>query len=220
MSLQSELTRLQANATSISSSKDDIMTALASKGVTVPAGATLHDVPNLIGQINGMAPEPGNPSITFRFANSSFSPTSSEQSNIYHDSACWEQVSGSAYNDWKYTASDTSIKNAFNKRFSTQSPSYDPITLSGVTEVVNTTNLNLLTDIEGAFNGCDELTWAPDFDTSNVTICNGTFAGCEDVTGYQLYLRLSAVSGISYNSYTFQGVSDANLIPSAWGGTA
>lgn len=56
MSLQSELTRLQANATSISSSKDDIMTALASKGVTVPAGATLHDVPNLIGQIDGMGP--------------------------------------------------------------------------------------------------------------------------------------------------------------------
>ena len=56
MSLQSELTRLQANVTSISSSKDDIMAALASKGVTVPAGATLHDVPNLIGQIDGMAP--------------------------------------------------------------------------------------------------------------------------------------------------------------------
>ena len=56
MSLQSELTRLQANVTSISSSKDDIMAALVSKGVTVPAGATLHDVPNLIGQIDGMAP--------------------------------------------------------------------------------------------------------------------------------------------------------------------
>ena len=58
MSLQSELTRLQDNVTSISSSKDAIMTALASKGVTVPAGATLHDVPNLIGQINGSAPTP------------------------------------------------------------------------------------------------------------------------------------------------------------------
>ena len=56
MSLQSELTRLQANVTSISSSKDAIMTALASKGVTVPSGATLHDVPMLIGQINGMGP--------------------------------------------------------------------------------------------------------------------------------------------------------------------
>lgn len=60
MSLQSEITRLQANATSILSSKDAIMTALASKGVTVPSGATLHDVPNLIGQINGMAPAPSN----------------------------------------------------------------------------------------------------------------------------------------------------------------
>jgi hypothetical protein len=57
MSLQSELTRLQANVTSISSSKDAIMAALASKGVSVPAGATLHDVPGLIGQINGMALE-------------------------------------------------------------------------------------------------------------------------------------------------------------------
>jgi uncharacterized protein (TIGR02145 family) len=56
MSLQSELTRLQDNVTSISSSKDDIMAALASKGVTVPAGATLHDVPRLIGQIDGMGP--------------------------------------------------------------------------------------------------------------------------------------------------------------------
>ena len=56
MSLQSELTRLQANATSISSSKDDIMTALASKGVTVPSGATLHDVPGLIGEIPGSVP--------------------------------------------------------------------------------------------------------------------------------------------------------------------
>jgi hypothetical protein len=56
MSLQSELTRLQANVTSISSSKEAIMAALASKGVTVPAGATLHDVPNLIGKIDGMAP--------------------------------------------------------------------------------------------------------------------------------------------------------------------
>lgn len=56
MSLQSELTRLQANVTSITSSKDAIMTALASKGVTVPTGATLHDVPNLISQINGMGP--------------------------------------------------------------------------------------------------------------------------------------------------------------------
>ena len=57
MSLQSELTRLQANVTSISSSIDDIMAALASKGVTVPPGATLHDVPGLIGEIPGMAPE-------------------------------------------------------------------------------------------------------------------------------------------------------------------
>lgn len=61
MSLQSELTRLQDNVTSISSSKDAIMAALASKGVTVPAGATLHDVPGLIGQINGSAPEPPTP---------------------------------------------------------------------------------------------------------------------------------------------------------------
>lgn len=220
MSLQSELTRLQANATSISSSKDAIMTALASKGVTVPAGATLHDVPNLIGQINGMAPEPGNPSITFRFANSSFSPISSEQSTIYNDSSCWEQVSGSAYNDWKYTASGTSIKNAFNKRFSTQFPSYSPITLSGVTEVIDTADLSQLTDIESAFNGCDELTWAPDFDTSNITICNGAFAGCEDVTAYQLYVKLAAIPNIIYNSYTFMNVADANLIPSSWGGTA
>ena len=56
MSLQSELTRLQANVTSIVSSKDDIMAALASKGVTVPPGATLHDVPGLIGPIAGMGP--------------------------------------------------------------------------------------------------------------------------------------------------------------------
>lgn len=58
MSLQSELTRLQANVAGVSSSKDDIMAALASKGVTVPSGATLHDVPRLIGQIDGMAPQP------------------------------------------------------------------------------------------------------------------------------------------------------------------
>lgn len=56
MSLQSELTRLQANVTSISSSKDAIIAALTSKGVTVPLGATLHDVPMLIGKIDGMAP--------------------------------------------------------------------------------------------------------------------------------------------------------------------
>ena len=56
MSLQSELTRLQTNVTSISSSKDDIMAALAAKGITVPVGATLHDVPGLIGQIDGMGP--------------------------------------------------------------------------------------------------------------------------------------------------------------------
>ena len=55
MSLQSELTRLQDNVTSISSSKDAIMTALAAKGVTVPSGATLHDVPRLIGEIDGMS---------------------------------------------------------------------------------------------------------------------------------------------------------------------
>ena len=55
MSLQSELTRLQANVTSISSSKDAIMAALASKGVTVPPGATLHDVPRLIGEVPGAA---------------------------------------------------------------------------------------------------------------------------------------------------------------------
>lgn len=59
MSLQSELTRLQANIASISSSKDDIMTALASKGVTVPTGATLHDVPGLIGEISAMPPAIG-----------------------------------------------------------------------------------------------------------------------------------------------------------------
>ena len=54
MSLQSELTRLQANATSILSSKYAIMAALVSKGVVVPPGATLHDVPMLIGKIGGM----------------------------------------------------------------------------------------------------------------------------------------------------------------------
>ena len=32
------------------------MAALAAKGVTVPVDATLHDVPGLIGQIDGMAP--------------------------------------------------------------------------------------------------------------------------------------------------------------------
>lgn len=57
MSLQSELTRLQDNVTSILSSKDAIIAALASKGVTVPPGATLHDVPMLIGKIDGIAPE-------------------------------------------------------------------------------------------------------------------------------------------------------------------
>ena len=69
MSIQLELTRLQANAASISSSKDDIMTALASKGVTVPSGATLHDVPSLIGQINGSAPEPPTPTPTISSVN-------------------------------------------------------------------------------------------------------------------------------------------------------
>ena len=34
------------------------MTALASKGVSIPYGATLHDVPRLIGDIPGRAPEP------------------------------------------------------------------------------------------------------------------------------------------------------------------
>lgn len=55
MSLHSELTRLQANVTAYHLPKIDIMTALASKGVTVPAGATLHDVPMLIGKIQGSA---------------------------------------------------------------------------------------------------------------------------------------------------------------------
>ena len=63
MSLQSELTRLQDNVTSISSSKDAIMAALESKGVTVPSGATLHDVPRLIGYIDGIAPPPNQVTI-------------------------------------------------------------------------------------------------------------------------------------------------------------
>lgn len=219
MSLQSELTRLQANATSISSSKDDIMTALASKGVTVPAGATLHDVPNLIGQINGMTP-PANPSITFRFANSVFDPTSSEQVAVFNDADHWERVTGSAYNDWKYTTDATSIYNVFVKRFSTVSPGYTPMTLSGVTEVLSSSNLDKLEDIESAFNGCDELVWTPDFDVSNIINCSSAFAGCIGVTAYQLYVKLAAVPNIIYNSYTFMNVADANLIPSAWGGTA
>ena len=66
MSLQSELTRLQDNVTSISSSKDAIMAALASKGVTVPPRATLHDVPRLIGEIDGMAQQPSSMSIGSR----------------------------------------------------------------------------------------------------------------------------------------------------------
>lgn len=53
MSLESEIKRLQENVESIASSKDAIFVALTDKGVTIPAGATLHDVPNLIGQING-----------------------------------------------------------------------------------------------------------------------------------------------------------------------
>lgn len=52
MSITSELTRLQSNIESAVSAQDDILAAIAARGVTVPAGATLHDVPGLIGQIN------------------------------------------------------------------------------------------------------------------------------------------------------------------------
>ena len=58
MSVQSELERLQANVASISSAANDILSVLSSKGVTVPPGATLHDVPGLIGMIDGRAPVP------------------------------------------------------------------------------------------------------------------------------------------------------------------
>lgn len=43
-SLQLELTHLQANVASVSSSKYDIMTTLAAKLVTVPAVATLYNI--------------------------------------------------------------------------------------------------------------------------------------------------------------------------------
>lgn len=56
MSLQSELTRLQANVLSAVTTQAAILAVIASKGVTVPPGATLHDVPRLIGEIPGRAP--------------------------------------------------------------------------------------------------------------------------------------------------------------------
>ena len=59
MSIQSELTRLQENVESIVSSKDAIFVALTDKGVTIPQGATLHDVPFLISSIDGRAPGSG-----------------------------------------------------------------------------------------------------------------------------------------------------------------
>lgn len=168
----------------------------------------------------GSAPEPGNPSITFRFANSAFDPTSAEQIAVFNDASCWEQVTGSAYNDWEYTADGTSLYNVFLKRFSTDSPGYGQMVLSGVTEVLSSSNLDKLINIESAFNGCDELVWTPDFDVSNITNCNSAFAGCSGVTAYQLYVKLAAVPNITYNSYTFLNVADKNLIPSSWGGTA
>ena len=58
MSIQSELTRLRANVLSAVTTQAAILSAIASKGVTVPPGATLHDVPGLIGEIPGRAPEP------------------------------------------------------------------------------------------------------------------------------------------------------------------
>lgn len=219
MSLQSELTRLQANATSISSSKDAIMTALASKGVTVPAGATLHDVPNLIGQINGSAPS-ANPSITFRFANSAFDPTAAEQISVFNDADHWERVTGSAYNDWKFTASGTSIDSAFRHRFATTSASYSTMVLSGTTEVIATSDLDKLTNIKNAFMECNELTWTPNFDVQDGADCSGAFYNCTNVTGYQEYLKLSVTTDISYDQYVFTNVLDASSIPSSWGGTA
>lgn len=58
MPIQSELTRLRANVLSAVTSQAAILSAIADKGVTVPPGATLHDVPGLIGEIPGRAPEP------------------------------------------------------------------------------------------------------------------------------------------------------------------
>ena len=220
MSLQSELTRLQDNVTSISSSKEAIMAALASKGVTVPAGATLHDVPNLIGQINGSAPEPENPSITFRFANSQFAPTSAEQIAEFGDASRWERVTGSQYNDWKFTANGTSISKSFFGRFTENPFDYHFTIASGITTVLATSNLDRLVDISQAFANCDTLYWTPDFNPSSVSNCNSAFFGCTNVTAYQLYVKLSSIPNIEYNKYTFDGVLDANLIPSDWGGSA
>ena len=199
------------------------MTALASQGVTVPPGATLHDVPNLISQIIVSEPEPGNPSITFKFGNSEFDPTSNEQQTLFHDLDCWERVA-SDYNVWKYTSQSTSLSKAFDTRFTTESSSYyssySSLTPSGPTEVLATSDLDRVTSLNGTFSGCDELIWTPDFDVTNVTDCKDAFYRCTSVTAYQLYVKLTAVPSIEYNDYVFVGVVDANLIPSAWGGTA
>jgi hypothetical protein len=196
------------------------MAALASKGVTVPAGATLHDIPNLIGQIIVSEPEPSNPSITFKFGNSEFDPTSEEQQSIFNDSDCWERVA-SDYNVWKYTSRSTSLSGAFDSRFVSESASYyAPETPSGPTEVIATSDLDRVTNLNRTFNKCDELIWTPDFDVTNVTDCQNAFAECGSVTAYQLYVKLATVPNIEYNNYVFAGVSDANLIPSSWGGTA
>ena len=56
MSIQSELTRLRVNVLSAVTTQAAILAAIADKGVTVPPGATLHDVPRLIGEIPGRAP--------------------------------------------------------------------------------------------------------------------------------------------------------------------
>ena len=52
MSIASEITRLQGV-------KSDILTAIADKGVTVPAGSALDDCPGLISQISGDVPIQG-----------------------------------------------------------------------------------------------------------------------------------------------------------------
>ena len=222
MSLQSEIKRLQENVESIASSKDAIFIALTDRGVAIPQGATLHDVPALIGKVDGSAP-PSTAGIafTFRFANSNFSPTSVEQIVRYKDADCWKKVIGSLYNDWKYTAKSTSLKQAFEYRFTSTPVTYGPDgDVPGITEVLATEHTEKITNLSDTFIGCVDLSWTPDFDVSSVTDCKDAFGNCVSLNGYQMYVRLSAIPGIVYNTGTFKYVRDEDLIPYDWGGSA
>ena len=53
MSITSEIQRLRTNINNMRQNTDSILEAIANKGVTVPSGSKLDDVPGLIGDISG-----------------------------------------------------------------------------------------------------------------------------------------------------------------------